>query len=244
MAVPDQIKTLIRSAAGGIGKHKVIVGVSAGAVVFVFMLSCCSGVTWYVASDFAARRERERIAVDKEKAIQEAKEAWSKIFSVPADKKSRAPISEWLTPDRAAIVDGIKVELLYGSIGKVRLRNDFGGGSRLSDKAYLQIKIRVTNNKENLVLEYSPWGYGRDLRIVDNFDNSYKQYHDYAATLMDAADVTKLRVDPGRSIDDLIAFDTPLESSTEFRLELPGHSIRKDSATVAYKLPRSFFASK
>src|SRR5262249_48281740 len=174
--------------------------IASGVAVFLLSLACCFGITWFIASDYGARLERERIAAEKEKAIETAKEALSKIFSAPVGKKKKREVSDWLTPDKAAMIDGIKVELLEGSLGKLRIKNAFGGESRLSEKAYFQIGIRITNDKDNFVLEYRPRGYSQRLCLLDNFDNSYKQYHGSGSELVGVADGRKLRVDPGKSI--------------------------------------------
>ncbi len=54
----------------------------------------------------------------------------------------------------------------------------------------------------------------------------------------------KHRLDPGMSIDDILAFDIPLATSNEFRLALDGHVLKSNSKDIGYKIPRSFFAKK
>jgi hypothetical protein len=49
------------------------------------------------------------------------------------------------------------------------------------------------------------------------------------------------RVDPGKSIEDTVVFDVPIEKATEFFMELPGDAIGRRGKTISYKLPRSFF---
>jgi len=223
--------------------QKAAAGLAAGGLFFLLSMCVCSGTTWFVASEVVTNREKarskEELEKNAEKAADELKRAVAKVLVVPAfpglapEKKIPEP-EQWLTPDKAAVVDGIKVELVEGVIGKLKYGKE----------DYFQVRLRITNNKENYVLEYYGFSdFSNRPTLIDEHGNTYrKSFHSRHDLL--GSDKTKPRIDPGMSTEDLLVFDAPLASAKEFRLKLTGAAIKKDDATIGYKLPREFFVKK
>ncbi len=183
----------------------------------------------------------------REKAIQDTKEAFAKIFNVPAEPAFEKPKAEdWLSPDRAAIVDGIKVELIGGQIGPLMMESSFGGkqGKPIpTEEKFFQIRIRVTNSKENFVLQYSRPRLGFGLGAVGIKDEHGNHFRPALSGLQLDGVREFARIDPGQSSEDILAFDMPLKTSTMFEFTFPCESVQKKGA-IHWKIPRSFFVQK
>jgi len=241
----EQITSRISSATP---KQKIAVGVSA--FTLIVLCSCsCVGITWQIGVSVGEGRAKAAKAAEKaaeEKAIDDAAKRFAKVFPVPASmKREKAKDSDFLTPDKAAMVDGIKVELVEGSVGKIKYGDSISRNvTYTSKKEFFQLRVRVTNTRENMILNYLPWhdhGFSsRSPALEDEFGNRY----DSAGHGRNIAGGTKYedcRVLPGKSIEDLIPFEMPLPAAKEFRLELDGAAIKNFDAVIAFKIPRSFF---
>jgi hypothetical protein len=248
MNAPEQVK---QQFAAWTTKQKVVAGCIAGGIFFALSLCVCSGATWFIAADFGAARERERIATVQQKAAEDVNKIAENVFKKGGGVeffeagKTKNKSMEWLTPDKGIVLDGIKFELLDGSTGKLRVKSDFGINTYLTDETFIQIRIRVTNNKPNFVLEYYGWdagGFGLDrVALLDEHDNHYRQ--SAHRQIVGQPDFKKRRIEPGDSVEDILAFTLPLATSKEFRLELDAHPLKREG-TIAYKIPRSFFEKK
>jgi hypothetical protein len=167
------------------------------------------------------------------------------------DVRTEPPIAEtpkFLTHDQAANLGNIRVQLVSGGMGKLKYVSD-RGTSYMSKDDRFWVKLRITNTSETKLDNYHPWS-GRDFSltndrasIVDEFGNRYFNIHSpsIGTSGVDGQLRRITRLDPGASIDDLIAFDRPIEKSNEFTFDLPGENIGNRGSRIVYKLPRSFF---
>ena len=225
-------------------KQKIAAACAAGGILSVLGLCCCGGF-WGV-SEYRAKQEKERIEAQQKKAAEEAKakiaEAFKGVF------KNMEPIPEkkiaYLKASEATNLDGVKFELLRGSVGKVKYKyRKIGGGflDMQTDKPYFQVHFRVSNGTANKIISYRAWGRDAGLndKVVDEFDNRYS----FWPPSTDDPETFRSRIEPGMTFEHLFGFDVPLEQSKEIRVTLSGSNIGQ-KGTIAYKLPRSFFDGK
>jgi hypothetical protein len=180
-------------------------------------------------------------AADK-KAIAEAKKLIADV-NKPVAMKPEPSDGAWLSPDKPAVIDGIKVELLGGKIGKVKLLDFQLKPTDESKDTVAQVRIRVTNNKQNYRLQYDGWtGFG-DAKLTDEHKNIYQTSP--ITDFVGRTTIYQRRIDPGQSVEDVILFDEPLPGAKTFRLELDGEVLQKgNDKRIYYKVPRSFFEAK
>jgi hypothetical protein len=220
-----------------------ILALGALLVVVGFVVLSCSGITWFVASDVATRRERERIAnesKDPGKVANESKDlgkdfkalgkkfgnellqGWQDAFTGESSFKSPIP----LTPDQKAEIDGMRFELLEGKVVKLRLLDSLGDNYRRhSDKEYFSIKYRITNATDNYVFQFSRLLvlHTTPPRFKDEFGNKYMIRY-IPRYIEGESKVDNARVDPGQFIVDIMAFELPIPKAQSFTLEVPAHS--------------------
>ena len=247
------------------------------AALFAGSLLCCFGITWYTASESGARRERERIADELRKdfaiGIKKAlgdregeriaedlkknyaevlQKAWRDAFAGQGKQvKHNEKIIE-LSHEKAAEVEKMKIELVSGASGKLNFVK-LGGGEQKSEKEYMQIKFKITNETDNFVFEYRSREFaqldlsGPSVDFKDEFGNEYRPYRDLLFSshqIEGAAKGVLVRVDPGQSIVDIVAFDLPIPKAQEFSLGVQSEVIGRKGTRIVYKVPRDWFKGK
>lgn len=193
----------------------------------------------------AAQREQAEAAAAakaEKKIIAEAKKPVAELNKPVAIKPEPAD-GAWLSPDKPAVIDGIKVELLGGRIGKVKLLDFQLKPTDESKDTVAQVRIRVTNNKPNYRLQYDGWTGVGDAKLTDENKNVCQTSP--ITDFVGRTPISQRRIDPGQSVEDVILFDEPSPGAKTFRLELDGEVLRKgDDTRIYYKVPRSFFEAK
>lgn len=204
----------------------------------------CSGVVWLIASEYGASRERARLASGDRGDNQD--KAPKGVGPVDGPSKKTGPVE--FAHDEAVEIGGIKIELLDGFVGKVMIRSDFGTGEFPTKEDHFQIRYRVTNNKENYILDFLPWRYGAsrlegDPSLKDEFGNEYRHFYD-GMKMRVGKDIGSNRMKPGAFVEELLAFERPLENAKAFRLKLSGSAIKQYDQDITFKILRSFFIEK
>jgi hypothetical protein len=224
------------------------------AALFVGSLLCCFVTTWYTASERAARLERERIADEFRKGFQGFFGQQNGVNPVPGEKVLEVPYQ------KPAEIEKMRIELVSGSIGKLTLTKIVDGeptfrieGGKVvyssevkrtkSDKEYLQIKFKITNATDNFVFNYGGLGsFASSIGFKDEFGNRYAKWDSGGYGNIEGAGKKRGRIDPGQSVEDIVAFELPIPNAKEFTFEIPSNELgRPDGQKIVFKIPRSWF---
>lgn len=132
---------------------------------------------------------------------------------------------DWLDASQGDIHWGnVRVAVRGLSIGPVALGGP--GGSGVSKKHYVQVRLRLTNIGSSAPLTYQSWG-GRGLNPSDHpatlTDTQGKNYsscnHQLGRPIKGHTPEAMLK--PGQQVEDLLVFDGPTKNVEFYRLQLP-----------------------
>jgi DNA-binding XRE family transcriptional regulator len=208
------------------------------AFIGVNLMACCCG-------NFGQQQ-----AKPVEQEIVEAKEAPVKEKPKPVKEFTPEPEKpKFLLVGESTILDGIKVEILSGSVGQIELKTLAGRTTYKTPMSYFQLRLRITNETETELINYAPWhgetiGLGRESKMSDEFNNTYHAWHGGFSS-QPVGDFSRYtRLDPGKSLIDTVAFETPIDRATELTITLQGSSVGRHKSSIVYRMPRSFFEKK
>ena len=150
------------------------------------------------------------------------------------------PAIEWASAESAVMQDDVQIRITSVQVGKVTLRSTFGTPGS-SKEEFLAIAVELTNLSETKKLEYKTWAggglrYARDLAaLCDNFDNTYKRI---GFTDLPEGRTESASIYPGKSIIDVLVFESPLETVEHLDLQLPGKGFGGDGM-IRLRIPAS-----
>ena len=174
----------------------------------------------------------------------EAAEADKTKKTQPDPKPAPKPEVEPKKPDEPTILDGIKVELLPSVEGRIEttvfLKGLVAKGSTKTD--FCQLRVRVTNQSETNLINYSSWRFDKNTKMTDEFNNTYSLWSDTSIGAPVGDYLGNKRLDPGMSLIDTLPFEAPIDKAKDLMIRLSGESIERAGAAIVYRIPRSFFA--
>lgn len=139
------------------------------------------------------------------------------------------PAIEWADALAGTRAGDVKVSVASVEVGRVRVKG-FGGEVESKD-ANLLIHVRIENGSETRKVEYRSWGQAdsfgfgekRASELVDNFGNTYKSVG-FSVTMRPVGQLLSESVYPGKSVDDLLVFEVPVDKAEFLRLTLPANA--------------------
>jgi hypothetical protein len=113
--------------------------------------------------------------------------------------------------------EGVRVAI--GLVCVDHLPIDEHGTPDETEKEYLMIGLTLVN-KTPRVLNFSGWGHGEGVKLVDNLGNHYgRVYAPSGTTIVGQCETASLI--GGRSVGDVLAFKPPSGNAEYLTLELP-----------------------
>ena len=110
-------------------------------------------------------------------------------------------------------------------IGKVRLTSLSGQGE--SQEPLCQITLRITNTDSARKIDYRGWQsntFMSDSKLTDNVGNRYKGVN-FGFGDEIVGQVRSESIYPGKSVDDLLVFEVPVDAAKSLNLELPASNV-------------------
>lgn len=151
-----------------------------------------------------------------------------------------------LTPGKHLEVEGVRIQLLSGSTGKPMMRDLLNPAKPDSElpMRMCQLKFRITNQSKTRIINYRAWSsnIGEDF-ISDDFGNRYAHASNMDIFFRPVGSVgAGSRIDPERSVDDVLLFDCPIGGAKEITFTLPTDNLGiSGGRSIIAKVPRSFF---
>jgi len=159
---------------------------------------------------------------------------------------NQKPLDPTATQHEDAWIDGFagvkqgdaSIRILNAHVGKVPLASYRGNGT--SRHEFFVVQIQIANTSGSRKIDYSSWAHDADLS--DEFGNTYRYMDPGYGTSIDGQ-LSGEAIYPGQSVEDLLAYEPPVATATEVRLELPAKNFG-GTGKLRLKLPRDRFSDR
>jgi hypothetical protein len=147
---------------------------------------------------------------------------------------------QWNDASKPVQQGKVQIEVTQAFVGKVPLKSlgDEGGESK---DPLCQISLRITNRASASKIDYRGW-QGNSLlshaRLTDEVGNRYRGISFGFGTKV-VGQVESESIYPGKSIEDKLVFEVPVDSAKYLRLELPASNLG-EKGTVRFQIARHF----
>ncbi len=152
------------------------------------------------------------------------------------------PEADWAPADAPVRQGDVQVRIKSVKVEQVPLKDSFGGGGARSKDRLLMVQVEISNLSDTKKIDYDGWSggpvsFGSRVRIMDNFDNRYKLVSfGFGSDVIGA--VQRESVYPGRSVEDMIVFEEPIEKVEHLTLELPADAF-DGTGMLRFRIPAS-----
>jgi len=148
---------------------------------------------------------------------------------VPAPPEAEMPPEEQWASAREIVEQGdIRIRVTKVAVQKIPLQNL--GRSTESEQDLLSVHLQVLNTSPTKKLNYLTWR-GRQFSLerdsaslTDNFDNTLKRINFGLGTEIEGAIRSSESIYPGKAVDDVLAFEAPIDATEYLRLTLPAQN--------------------
>jgi hypothetical protein len=140
------------------------------------------------------------------------------------------PPPQWVDASRPQQLGEVRLSLASVKIDHVPLEGLLAESH--SSERLLVIRVTIENLSQTRKIDFH--GFSPEIATLefavlsDNFENSYRRAGFGAAR--PAGQVTSASIYPGKSLDDLLVFEVPVEKAEFLRLELPGANLHQDGS--------------
>jgi len=166
--------------------------------------------------------------------------------SVAPPSASKPPEPAWTNMSTPLQLGNVRVQIRKVTVGKVPLFQQIGDRNTESQDDLLTVWIEITNTSEKKKIDYSGWMSDfaslRDIdaELTDDSDNRYRSSR-FSGLLKVRDTETNTSIYPGKSIQDAVVFEPPIDGAKylhlklsakgcgekgEFRFEIPSESIQ------------------
>lgn len=168
------------------------------------------------------------------------------IPAAPVDgpDTEEAPGPTWTQMGIPARVGDVRVDLLSASVGKVPLTERFTDRQTESEDDLLLIKLRVSNESQRKKIDFRSWMSdfpslldGPAAKLTDESENRYRQIR-FGATSRVVGTESSASIYPGKSIEDAVVFEPPVEGAETLRLVLSAKLFGAEGA-IRFESPAS-----
>lgn len=165
---------------------------------------------------------------------------------VNADKKIKEKTTiRVIGAGESSNIDGAKLEVLHGKIGRVSLFHPNGdfSGSLENGRWYLIVPLRLSNTTKTTIINYNAYAYiphRSSPTVTDEHGNRYNCYGPPNHLHMQKSVFVSARIDPGQTIEDYFLCEIPQSASKEITIVFPCLNFGK-TGTVTCKMPTSQF---
>lgn len=155
-------------------------------------------------------------------------------------KASPATEEEWVDASKNSVQQGdFRVRVTKVTVAQVPLKQ-LGKEGRSKD-ALLQIELQIENTSTTKIIHYRSWGaaeFGGLPGLNDNFANSYRGASFGISSRPVGQAAREESVYPGKTVNDLLVFDPPLEKAEYLRLRLPAKNFG-GTGELRLQIPKS-----
>ena len=152
------------------------------------------------------------------------------------DEIAAANADPWENATTVAEDDTVRVEIVNTEIRKVKTRSLFGD-ERLTKEDWLTIAVKIQNRTDAKKFTYSSWGNPRGVsvrsKLTDDLGNEYDSY--FLDTISDQ--LISESIYPGKSVTDLLVFETPVGKAKYLKLTLPKGKYGGGEGELLLKIP-------
>lgn len=198
-------------------------------VVFLLVILACGGVVFFLgAVGSSVDSTFEEVAVELEPT------------STVAPEPQASP--SWASNEEALSFGDISVTVSDATVGHVPLHDSILNSEGLSENKLLMLRVRLTNNSETRKINYNTWrGESFDIdgaaTATDEFGNRYRRVgfglSDYPKGAIESFE----SIYPGKSIDDVLVFEVPIDRARKIRLKLPKQAIGGSYGDLRFEIP-------
>jgi hypothetical protein len=111
-----------------------------------------------------------------------------------------------------------------------------------SQNALCQIGLRITNRGATSKIDYQGWQgnniFSSYAQLTDDIGNRYKRI-DFGFATKVVGQVKSDSIYPGKSLEEALVFEAPVEAAKYLNLELPAKNIG-EKGTIRLRIPRTF----
>jgi hypothetical protein len=155
----------------------------------------------------------------------------------PAQKSTEEEIA-WVDASQHGVERGdVRVQVRHAWVGPA-------SGATVAEPEspellYLFVHVGLVNASEDRKLDYEGWNRAPSARVFDGKNNEY----DRKRLPLKAALTKKTPVYPGKSIDDVLVFEPPVEGAGDLFLDLPAAAIG-EKGRLHFKIPAAMVGSE
>lgn len=130
--------------------------------------------------------------------------------------------------------DDIIIHIVDYGVGYIDLN-----GSKDRSEELFWVKINIINKSETRIIEYSTWNLNdfsrHDVEARDSFGNNLERIGFFLSYPKDGNE--REDIYPGEKIQDVLAFQTPVQNSDYILISLPRENVNGSGDSVVFKLP-------
>ena len=149
---------------------------------------------------------------------------------------------EWIDAKNPVQRGAAQVRVTRVVIGKVRLKSFSGEGE--SQEPLCQITLRITNTDSARKIDYRGWQsntFMSDSKLTDNVGNRYKSINfGFGDDIV--GQVRSESIYPGKSVDDLLVFEVPIDAAKSLNLELPASNVG-ETGQIRFLISREMWSA-
>ncbi len=137
----------------------------------------------------------------------------------------------------------VQLRITEAKLGKVDLTQMFSKNDSESKEELLTVRVQITNTSTTKKLDYRGWMAslssmsGITAKLTDENDNRYKVI-DFSSSVRVKGASTNDSIYPGKSLDDAIVFEVPVENAKQLFLTLAGKGCQQDGE-FRFEIPRA-----
>jgi hypothetical protein len=160
-----------------------------------------------------------------------------------AAKPSAGAATVWHGADEPLALGDVTLRITDVRIGKVPLTRTFGTQDSESAEELLTIRVEITNTSTGKKLDYLGWmasfasASGITAKLTDENENDYRMSYFPASTSVKGAKTSE-SIYPGKTHEDAIVFERPVDSAQRLMLTLSGKGLGQDGE-FRFEIPRS-----
>ena len=148
-------------------------------------------------------------------------------FGETADSVDAAPSPDWNAATKRAELDGIGVEVISVSVGKVSATGLFDSKSTSKD-SLLKICLKIENLTDSKKVEYESWSEfssfsDSNVALEDDVGNAYRRVSFGLGDRVDGQ-LGNESIYPSKSVSDVLVFEPPVEKAKYLKLTLPAEA--------------------
>jgi hypothetical protein len=153
------------------------------------------------------------------------------------------PVIEWTDAKNPIRQGSAQIRVTRVVVEKVRLKAMMGGEGESKEKL-CQISLRITNTDAGRKIDYRGWqgnSFMSDARLTDNAGNRYKGVNfGFGDEII--GQVKSESIYPGKSVDELLVFEAPIDAAKSLKLELPASNLG-ETGEIRFSIAREMWSA-